>query len=159
MTEDAAVREWTGLAYAVAQGFYFPGADSDDVRQEALVGLLRGLRNWDPARNEAAGLRPWLAVCIRRHLVSALDKSRRVKRGPLNEALRELEPDDRTLAGLRGSTAGTASSSLSALLAPLTPVERRAVVGVACGMAYAELGQSKSVDNALKRARQKLRAA
>lgn len=162
------VVEWTGLAYSVAQDFRFPGADRDDVRQEALIAVWGALSSALSSYDGSGTLRGHLALSVRRRLSSKLRESLRLKHGPLNEALTEPESgwttgtaaeevpqDART--GVAG--ADHPSGSVSALLAPLTLVERRACVGVACGMEYAELGDPKSIDNALTRARRKLRAA
>lgn len=148
MSHDAAVREWAPLAYHVAGSFRFPGADRDDVRQEALIALWQALPRYDGT----GSLRGWLAFCVRRKLSSKLREHGRVKHRALNEALRE--PDS-----FAGDYVLGGSGSLSVLLAPLTPLEQRACVGVACGLTYAELGPPKAVDNALQRARVKLAAS
>lgn len=145
-TAETAVREWAPLAYWIARDFRFPGADHQDVRQEALIALWGALGSYDGR----VPLKPHLAVSIRRRLSSKLRDARRQKHQLLNEALRELE------VSVASAPERAASSSLSALLEPLTLVQRRAVVGVACGLTYAELGHPKAIDSALYRARRVL---
>lgn len=161
MNEDAAVRAWTPLAYRIAARFYLPGSDRDDVQQEALIGLWKALRDFNGSGVKAA----FLAMAVNRHLATKVKQAGRDKHRPLNEAIRvALDEDGETvpivdlLEGQR-SEGGSAANQLVAMRLLLTPLERRAVVGVACGMAYAELGEFRSVDNALQRARRKLRAA
>lgn len=170
------MREWAGLAYSIARRFDFPGADRDDVRQEALVALWQAQRSYDGR----VPLKPHLALSVHRRLCSKLREALRLKHRALNEATSLTELEGRRAAGVAQwverrpgkpqvvgsipapgftSQPGWAlSSSVSDALAPLTLAERRAVVGVACGFTYAELGDSKAVDNALQRARRKLRA-
>lgn len=160
MTEDAAVREWSNLAYWIARDYHLPGAGRDDVKQEALIALWYGLRSHDPAR---APLRTWLASCIRKRLGSAVRDACRLKHGPLNDAVTLAEGEKGpggTLVPLQARPGWTPapSASVAEILARLTPLEQRAVVGVACGMEYAEIGPAKTVDNALHRARRKLAA-
>lgn len=163
--EEAAVREWTGLAHWIACDFTFPDGDRDDVRQEALVGLLSGLRSYRP--DVGGGCKKaFLSMVIRRRLSSQLRQRQRAKRGPVSTALRvgvdedgetvslvELLPDRRE--------PGDACERLRLFherLPTLTQRERVAVVGLAIGCDYAELGQPKAIDNAYQRGMRKLRA-
>jgi len=155
--EDAAVRHWAGLAGYVARRFYFPGHDYDDVRQEALIALWQAQRSYDGTGDE----RGHLALCIHRRLSSKLKEARRLKHGPLNEALREPESHAKVGRWVEPGQSAVApfSGFLSALFAPLMPTEQRAVLGVAMGYRNAELGPRTTVEKQLRRARRKLKEA
>ncbi len=74
------------LAYRVAAKFFLPGADDEDVRQEALCGLLIGVRTFNPARGVT--LSAYLAFAVRMHLVSKVKQANRQQSQPLNTAER-----------------------------------------------------------------------
>lgn len=158
MTEEQQVRRWAPLAYRIAAGFYLPGADWEDVRQEALLGLLEAVRTHDPARGEL-GLHA--AAVIRRRLVDAVIAARRGRRLILTDAARVV--DDRPAGGDVFALAD-ARDELRGRLASLSPLELGACVGSAAGFSYVEIAGRlgvgvKQVDNAAQRARVKLRAA
>jgi RNA polymerase sporulation-specific sigma factor len=175
MTEDAFVAAYRPLAYRLARGYFAPGLERDDLRQEALVGVMKAYRSWRPGH--AGTVASFVRLCVTRQLVTALKTAQREKHGPLNDAYRTLrlegsgeivdtidaveEPDsdpadvverrERLRAVVRG-------------FAGLTPLERQCVVMFANGRSYAEMDAVigtgiKSADNALTRARRKLREA
>jgi RNA polymerase sporulation-specific sigma factor len=158
------------MAERIAQIYSFPGAEADDVRQEALVGLVRGIRSFRPGRGME--LTPFLAMAIRRQIFNGLRAATRGKHEPLNRSIREGETDDgfvvdvvETLTSGRDAFDDLVDRLEAGELLEfvqserLSLVERRAVIGRAVGMTYAELGPTKTVDNALQRAREKLKAA
>lgn len=158
--EDAAVREWAPVAEAVARGFFFPGADREDVDQEALIGLWKGLRDFNGTGVKGA----FLGMAVRRHLIEKTRQARREKHRPLTEAVRHATNEDGDtvpavdLLPAQRSLEGFAPNLLS-MIDHLPLFERRACIGVAIGMEYRELGAPKAIDNALQRARRKLRGA
>lgn len=177
MTEDQAVREWAPYARRVAREFFLPGADHDDVEQEALIGLLDGLRDYRP---ELGRLQTFLHTCIRRQLITALKTARRLKHSPLTDSTRDvLTTDDdgqRALLPIVDTLEDPRADPVDILIGrdelaefmarmeTLSPLERRAVIGLANGLTYAEIDggpagvKPKWVDNALTRARRKLAA-
>ncbi|HEY8723416.1 MAG TPA: sigma-70 family RNA polymerase sigma factor [Gaiellaceae bacterium] len=151
-----------GIALGIAAEFFLPGSDADDVRQEAMIGLLYGIRDWDPERGP---LRPWLMLVVRKWLNTAVKAANRGKHLNLVHAVREvvaedgdawpaaeLIPDPRTDAlEMRATLA-----SLLAALPSLSPLEREALTLVVNGYQYKTGPADKHYDNALQRARRKL---
>lgn len=78
--------------------FFAAGQTSDDLQQEALIGLWGAVRNYRADR--AVGrFKSFADLCIRRQLVTALKLSKREKSRPLNEAVLLSTPAVRTSAG------------------------------------------------------------
>lgn len=169
---DQLVRRHAGIAYRIAADFYLPGADRDDTRQEALIGLYLAVTCFRPDRG--ATFTTFANHCIRMRLYQAVKLADRGKHRPLTNALRVVQLDDGETdatelavdhradpalivaqrADLRTLALGT--RTLSAL-------ERVSLLGIANGHTYNQLAtttgtSTKSIDNACQRARVKLRA-
>ena len=164
-------------AYARGTRFYLPGAEIEDLEQEALIGLLHACRYYKPE----LGVPFWpgfALMCVRRWLTWTLRRDNHVRHQSLTKALRcgvgedgtevriaELLPDPR--AGVPELL--IAREELQRLIDvawhELSDLERRGVFGFAIGYSYGEIEgcadgeQPKKVDNAIQRGRAKLRAA
>jgi RNA polymerase sporulation-specific sigma factor len=152
------------LAYAIAAEFHLPGAESQDVEQEALIGLWVAARDWD--RDGGASFPTFARLVIRRRLAAVLRAALREKHRPLNDAVRMIAHDDGevaivdTLAGGRDPfevvVLRQTLERLIEALASLTELERTALAIVVFDGRYAH---EKVLDNAVYRARDKLRTA
>lgn len=138
---------WTkhrGIAYKIARDYYAPGCDQDDMRQEALVALWEATGIHDPAKGRFP---TFAAVVIRRHLINivraATCEKRNAQTVPLSDGNEPAAPEPPpSLDGIRGR------------LHLLTPLERKHLAD-----RLNDVPTSKSQDNALARARRKLREA
>lgn len=163
---------WTkhrAFAYSIADGFYWPGADRDDVKQEALIALWVASRDWSP--DGGLNFRNFAALVIREQLKDCLKAAKRLKHGPLNNSIRLLRDEDGILDQAVdqlphlhqvvdvAEDRARLAAVLHAIDNDLTDLERRAIVGIAAGYSYAELGDPKRMDNLAYKARRKLRAA
>lgn len=171
-------REWTAVcervARAAARDWFYPDGTEDDVLQEARIGVAKALRDWDPAAGSA--FVPFALMCARRQVSTGLKTATRGKQRPLNEATSLDMPVSQDKSGERiGSLSDLlfrpgddpakiviAREEIRLLLArigKLSPLEREVVTRVALlGEDYDEVGPVKQVDNAMQRARRKLRA-
>lgn len=153
MTADDLVREHYGLACYWADAFYLPDADRDDVRQIALLGIWKAARSFNGHGHFTA----WAHMIVRRDLIDAVKSARRERGRPLNESVRTVD-----LALLPGSRdpADTLIDNeelrdLVARIKALRTSHRDALIRVVfCGEK-----QDKHTDNAVTKARKKLRAA
>lgn len=165
MTETELVRQHIGVAFNIASDFFIPGASFDDVRQEALIGLLQAIRSHDP---ELGPFRPFAAKVIHRRLMDAVTAALRGKQLPLTQSVREGRDDDHALISIidlipdpnsdpadRFERRQELRNVLSALRA-LPPLERESLAHVMAGREYVG---NKRLDNAAYRARAKLKAA
>lgn len=171
MVTDADIREWAAFAGKISRRYYFAGADRDDVYQEALVGLLKGLRTYRPELGVPK--RKFLGMAIEYHLISMVKRAQAVKHRPLTDAYRIGGSGDvvATVTEMapcpRGSVAEIAErrEALRVLidaLSELTEFERAAYDGYLAGESYGEMADrlarsEKSIDNSLTRTRRKLR--
>lgn len=137
-----------------------PGLDLEDAEQEGLIGLFTALRTYDP--QGAASFPTYAAVCIRNAQWSARRAAVRKKHAPLNDSLPLTEqesipgPEEELL------EQEAYSSTLEQVNTLLSPLEKL-VIGLRLdGLAPRQIAQrlnlpAKSVENALTRARRKLR--
>lgn len=148
--------DWTKhrpLARRIARDYYFPGADQQDVEQEALIGLWIAARTYDGTGRFSI----WAGIIIRRRLITMLKKARTPKYRLLTDATREDfvlvtggdEPERIAIDRDRLARIASAMSSL-------TPRERKAVADHLDGV---HSKSTKSHDSSLTRARHKLREA
>ena len=86
------VVRYRSYALSIANDFYFPGGDRDDVQQEALIAITVAVRSYRESRG--VPFTPFLGLCVSRWLSSALKMSRREKHHVLNEAARNLVDED-----------------------------------------------------------------
>jgi RNA polymerase sporulation-specific sigma factor len=158
-------RSLTPLLRSEAQRIYVPGADRDDVAQEALVALHRAVLAYDGRRRFSA-----LAITvIRRRLVSMLKAALRAKHQPLDDLRLEQTDEhghqlgqwiaDRAPGPFEQLQQREQLRQVAAAAGRLSELERRVLAGSLDGRSYAQLGPTKRVDNALQRARRHLREA
>lgn len=138
-----------------------PGADADDVRQEALIALWIATGDYDPSHGVT--FPTFARYVVRRRLASVLKMALREKHRPLNESVREVERDGEwvsvvdTLPGgldpLRVAVDRDRLARIVGALELLTPYERASLARVLNGVE-----SNKLVHNAAWRARRKLKA-
>ncbi len=145
-------------------------AEREDLCQEGLLGLLNAARTYDPAGR--ASFRTYAGVCISNRVIMAYRSSAGKKHDPLSDFV-SLSED-----GAERFEARDDSADPEALLTEregfenirrtifslLTPLERNVLRLYLGGCSYGEIAEKLSVtpkaaDNALQRARFKLRNA
>jgi RNA polymerase sporulation-specific sigma factor len=167
------------FARAKARGYFLVGGDSDDVEQEALIGLYKAARDFRPGH--LASFRAFAELCITRQIITAIKTATRQKHQPLNQYV--------SISGVRGSDDPGERSvdELLLLRQPATSVDpadrvvddqrmdlMRERMGEMLsglevdvlrlyveGKSYQEIGEHlgrhvKSIDNALQRIKRKL---
>lgn len=159
----------------ICRRYYIPGADRDDVWQEALIGLNRAVATYESGRGRSP--RSFLCFAVDRHLATALRMSQAQKHRRLNEAF----SFDQAVPGTEGSASfidelidrrtpdpsglvddvETLREVIDAVAKRLTPIERIALIGMLDGTSYVDIAEAqsvtvKAVDNALQRSRRKL---
>jgi RNA polymerase sporulation-specific sigma factor len=150
-----------------AQRIYVPGAEREDVLQEALLALHAAVMSYD-------GEHPFPAFArfvIRRQLATMLRAALRRKHQPLSASRRFEQPGrngvalgdaiaDRTLSPHERAELREELQRLTAAASRLSGFERYALGGFLSGIPYTQLGDDvKSIDNAMQRARRRLRKA
>lgn len=172
MSDDEMIDKYAGYACSIAREFYIQGADWDDLRQEALIGLWKGIRDFRPELGERYS---FYALCVRRQLISAVKAAGREKHAILTGSLRhgvgeygDFVPILEVLCDEHLDPAEIAEHNdlrrrLEDAIGCLSQLERRAINGHRVGLSYREMGgeehDDKSIDNALQRARRRLTLA
>jgi RNA polymerase sigma factor (sigma-70 family) len=148
-----------------AQRIDVPGAEREDVVQEALLALHLAVLRYDGERPFA----PLASTVVRRQLATMLRTSLRGKHRPLNDLRLEQTNEDgvelgAVIADRRPSPFEQVQQreqlrQITTAIQRLSELERRALAGRIDGRRYVELGSAKTVDNALQRARRRLHKA
>lgn len=173
MRRLSATRQWDDVCERVAQtaaiGRFFPGADRDDVLQEARIGVAKALADWQPQLGPFVN---FALLCARRQVLTGLKTAQRAKHQALNEASHLDAPiasDDGEIGNLHDllwrdgddpAVIVLAREEINQILARfsrLSAWEREVVERVVLlGEPYGAVGPLKRVDNAMQRARNKL---
>jgi RNA polymerase sporulation-specific sigma factor len=77
------------MVRCITAALYLPGGERDDLDQEARVGIVQAVRDWDPERRVPFRCFAWL--CAVREARMAVNAARARKHQPLNSA-RPLHP-------------------------------------------------------------------
>ena len=170
--EEALVKRYLPLVQACAWPMKLFGGEKKDLAQEGVFGLISAVRSFDP--DNGASFRTYAEHCIRMRLLSAVKSASRLKHFPLNDSmsLEQLseESDPRLSAVLEAFHRNPEDMVLAreskeelykALSACLSKYENKVFSLYLDGLSYQEIGarlgkDTKSVDNAVQRIRQKL---
>ena len=85
IAEETLVLRYNRLVRVCARPYFLTGGDSEDLIQEAMFGLLKAIREFDPARD--ASFRTFAQVCIRNRIRTVVAAAARDKHAPLNHSL------------------------------------------------------------------------
>jgi len=80
--EEVLVSEYAWLVRACARPYFLAGADSEDLIQEGMLGLLSAIRTFDPERG--VKFSTYAEYCVRRRIYSAIKLASGNKHTPLN---------------------------------------------------------------------------
>lgn len=90
------LRRHEGLIVSVARRYYVPGGDHEDVRQQAMIGFWKAVRDY--SGDAAASFPSFARTCMQRQVITAVKAANRMKHSPLNESDRiahhDVERDD-----------------------------------------------------------------
>jgi RNA polymerase sporulation-specific sigma factor len=167
---DADISEWEGLCWSIAGKYFAPGIDLDDLVQEARIGVVEALRDYDGR----GGLPQFVAMCIHREVQGAVTAAARIKHRPLNESARVIADEHgapRPIVDHLEAPAGDVvdlvayrerlAQTSRRIRERLSDIEYAALIGIANGEPYDVIASrvgadEKAVDNAAQRARHKL---
>ena len=151
-----------------ARAMFLIGGETDDLIQEGMIGLFKAVRDYHPGKE--ASFVTFAQMCIDRQIYSAVQSSNRQKHMPLNTYISLSQEDEESpLAQAwvetpeeiiidRENTRALEDEIKSAL----SPMENTVLNYYLEGKSYADIGMlmdknPKSVDNALRRIRTKIR--
>ena len=168
--EDFLMNKYKYLVRKKARVLFLEGGDTEDLLQEGMWGLFKAIREYQPDRG--ASFATFADVCIRRQLYSAIAAAGRNKHRPLNESLSLSEMEENKV----HLSAGPESDPEYVVLREeeqaelqkkvweaLSPLEKKVLELYLSGMDYLQIAEKlgrtgKSIDNALQRIRNKIKA-
>ena len=161
------IARYAPLINKKVSGVFVPGSDQDDLRQEACMAFLSAVRTYDSAH--AVPFSAYASICIGNRLSNVVAASLTQKAQTMNQAVSFDEVDQTPCSDSRLDPQEivlkqeTVDRVLDAIHDVLSPYEREVLLAYINGCSYdgvaSKLHSSpKSVDNALQRARRKLKA-
>lgn len=173
---EAIIERYRGLAKLRTRSYFLAGAESDDLVQEAMIGLFKAARDYDP--QYGASFKTFANICITRQMLTAIKGATRYKHQPLNSYISlnrsVFEEDDggRSLLEilatdydsdpesiyLRNEWMASLSQEVPRVLSKL---ELRVLLYYLRGLSYETIAQRigrpvKTVDNAIQRMKRKM---
>ena len=165
---DYLIEKYKYLVRRKARAMFLIGGDTDDLIQEGMIGLFKAVRDYHPGKE--ASFVTFAQMCIDRQIYSAVQSSNRQKHMPLNTYISLSQEDEESpLAQAwvetpeeiiidRENTRALEDEIKSAL----SPMENTVLNYYLEEKSYADIGMlmdknPKSVDNALRRIRTKIR--
>ena len=85
------LRRHEGLIMSVARRYFVPGGDHDDVRQQAMIGFWKAVRDF--TGDAGASFPSFARTCMQRQVITAVKAANRMKHSPLNESDRIAHHD------------------------------------------------------------------
>lgn len=79
---DYLMEKYKGLVRKKARAMFLIGGDTDDLIQEGMIGLFKAIQDYQP--DKEASFLTFARLCIDRQVYSAIQSSRRQKHQPLN---------------------------------------------------------------------------
>ncbi|MBQ8209442.1 MAG: sigma-70 family RNA polymerase sigma factor [Clostridia bacterium] len=161
---DALLLKYKGTVSYLADKFFSNSLTFDDWFQEGMIGLLLAIRTYNP--DGGASFATYSSVCIKNRLSVCLKKATNLKNLPLNTAVPYEDVQDLTVDSSEDNYIASESYRYfeSTLLQQLSGTEQNVMQLYISGFSYAEIAQQlkisvKSVDNAVCRAKNKLKKA
>ncbi len=163
------MEKYKNLVRSKATSMYILGGDTQDLIQEGMIGLFKAVRDYDAGRD--ACFYTFAQLCVSRNIFTAVQKSGRKKHAPLNYYVSIYGQDTSSENGI-GSVKDNPENIMigkenleqleQAIETEMSNFERQVIELRITGMGYDEISKvlgrdSKSVDNALQRIKNKLK--
>ena len=169
------LNKYRSLVEGKARAYFLAGADREDVVQEGMIGLYKAIRDFRSDR--LAHFRAFAELCITRQIITAVKTATRHKHIPLNRyislnraamdegsdaALIDILPDTYVVDPEKVTLDSHTQERLNDCVhSSLSTLESRVLACYMQGMSYREMAlllscRTKSVDNALQRAKRKI---
>lgn len=172
--QDYILDKYKNLVRSKAKSMYILGAEPEDLIQEGMIGLFKAIRDYDAGRD--ASFFTFAELCISRQIYNAVSASGRKKHMPLNSYISIYgDADEDESRNLENTLTGVLSNPESLLIdrenvdeieklidRELSTFEKQTLELFMTGLGYVEIAKilgkdEKSTDNALQRARLKLK--
>lgn len=172
------IKKYMNLVRSKARTYFLIGADRDDLIQEGMIGLYKGIRDFKA--DKLSSFRAFAEMCITRQIITAVKTATRQKHIPLNSYISLNKPiyddeSDRTLMDILSSATNPTivdpeqmmihqeefHDIESKMVKLLSELEWKVLMSYLNGKSYQEIAidlkrHVKSIDNALQRVKKKL---
>lgn len=169
------LRKYRSLVEGKARAYFLIGADHEDVIQEGMIGLYKAIRDFKD--NRPSRFKAFAELCVTRQIITAIKTATRQKHVPLNSYVSlnrpvfEEDPEGMLMDVIPDSQAldpetVVLNQEISEYLQEeaqkdLSPLEYRVLTCYLERKSYREMAdelgcQTKSIDNALQRAKRKI---
>ena len=172
--EEQLLKQYSDVVKREIRFLFLVGAETEDLAQEAMIGLVKAIRDYSP--NRGAAFRTYATRCIRNQIRTAITAAGRQKHQPLNTYISiyadSTEEGEKLLSELavREDSGNPEALVLrkegleemeERMQLKLSPLERRVAELYLAGLSYAEIAErlgrnERSVNNALTRIRRKI---
>lgn len=173
---DVIMDKYKDMVRIKAKSMYILGAEPEDLIQEGMIGLFKALQDYDIGRD--ASFSTFAQLCVSRQMFNAVQASQRQKHIPLNSYIslygnneegednasiienvassKDVNPEDMVIDKENVETIEKAIGDM------LSEKEKQVLDLSMTGMGYVEIAKvlgldEKSTDNALQRARTKVK--
>ena len=157
------LNKYKPMVRSVSRTYFLLGGDSDDIVQEGMIGLFKAINSFDETKSN--DFNAFALMCVNRQIINCIKKYNTDKNKMLNYTISLDDVDERDLCTISPESIAIDKESnlqLRHLIDEhLSKMERQVVLAFFEGYSYGEIAlqlnvTTKSVDNALQRARQKL---
>lgn len=165
--------KYKGLVEGKARSYFLLGADHEDIVQEGMIGLFKAIRDFRTDRQSR--FRAFAELCVTRQIITAVKTATRQKHMPLNRyvslhrcveedsdgTLIDILPDASVMDPENVVVDSGMRECLSSMHREMSLLESKVLRCYMQGMSYREMAsllscRTKSVDNALQRAKRKI---
>lgn len=173
LATEILISRYMGFVKSKLSSYYIKGADKEDLIQEGLIGLFKGIRDYNLDKNIPFSI--FAAICINRNIFTAIKTANREKHRISNESLsiykQIYEDGDMEIIDLLPSVNSCEEKVLyreenkifkSKMSEALSELELKAAIMHYEGFSYNEIANIldrnyKSIDAAINRAKVKMR--
>ena len=176
LAADHLLSKYRGLVEGKARTFFLVGAERDDVVQEGMIGLFKAIRDFKA--DKLAAFRSFAETCITRQIITATKMATRKKHYALNSSVSlDTSPDEGAVEPQVTDAVATRPPASpeqvvvgkvtlreidQRMKASLSQLECIALSAYLAGQSYHDIAKrldmsSKQIDNALQRAKRKMK--
>ena len=167
---DYLMEKYKNVVRKKARTMFLIGGENDDLIQEGMIGLFKAVRDYQPDKD--ATFQTFASICVDRQIYNAIQSSNRQKHQPLNSYVSLSEQDGENEEHLGDTWVENPESIIidqenvenleQEITTTLSPMENQVLEYYLAGNGYGEIAElmgktPKSIDNALRRIRTKIK--
>lgn len=167
---DYLMEKYKNMVRKKARTMFLIGGENDDLIQEGMIGLFKAVRDYQPDKD--ATFQTFSSICVDRQIYNAIQSSNRQKHQPLNSYVSLSEQGGENEEHLGDTWVENPESIIidqenvenleQEITTTLSPMENQVLEYYLAGNGYGEIAElmgktPKSIDNALRRIRTKIK--